>query len=260
MFDFHMHSTVSNDGHHSPERMLAAAQKAGLQEICFTDHIDHDPKGDSSHLRFQVADYEKAYGALKDPRLKLRLGMEFGMLPGNKAYAAQAAREREYDFILGSVHFAEGWDVYFPNFWQGKTMLEAEQAYLQTTLACVQNHENFDVLGHLTYLSKAQSNPTHRPILLERHKDVVAEIMKELIRKGKGMEMNTSGVDVCGVFLPSADYLKLFKDLGGKIVTVGSDAHTDDRVGQYCHQAIELVKSIFGYVCTFEKRQPIFHR
>ena len=74
------------------------------------------------------------------------------------------------------------------------------------------------------------------------------------------MELNTSGMDRCHDFLPGKDYLTLFKDLGGKIVTVGSDAHHSDRVGQYCGDAVALAKEVFGYVCTFENRQPVFHK
>ena len=260
MFDYHMHSTVSFDGHAAPEQMLAAARAAGLKEICFTDHMDDDPLRNSSGFQFTIPDYEAAYCGLSAPELKIRLGMEFGMLPQNRELAAKSARGREYDFIIGSVHFAEDLDVYYPPFWEGKTVLDAERVYLQTTLECVQAHEDFDVLGHLTYLSKAQHHPTHAPIILDNHREVVAEIMKVLISKGKGMEINTSGVDRCGVYLPAAEYLRLFKDLGGKIVTVGSDAHTAGRVGQYCFDACAIVKDIFGYVCTFEKREPIFHK
>jgi len=260
MFDYHMHSTVSFDGHAAPEQMLAAARAAGLKEICFTDHMDDDPLRDSSGFQFTIPNYEAAYCSLSSTELKIRLGMEFGMLPQNRELAAKSARGREYDFIIGSVHFAEDLDVYYPPFWEGKTVLDAERVYLQTTLECVQAHEDFDVLGHLTYLSKAQHHPTHAPIILDNHREMVAEIMKVLISKGKGMEINTSGVDRCGVYLPAAEYLRLFKDLGGKIVTVGSDAHTAGRVGQYCFDACAIVKDIFGYVCTFEKREPIFHK
>ena len=74
------------------------------------------------------------------------------------------------------------------------------------------------------------------------------------------MEINTSGVDRCGDFLPGLAYLKRFKELGGEIVTVGSDAHDVRRVGQYTLQACEMLKEVFGYVCTFEDRKPIFHK
>ena len=86
------------------------------------------------------------------------------------------------------------------------------------------------------------------------------EILKVLVAKGKGLEMNTSGVDRCGGFLPTADYFRRFRELGGEIVTVGSDAHRCDRVGQYSLEACEVLKDIFGYVCTFEDRKPIFHK
>ena len=61
-------------------------------------------------------------------------------------------------------------------------------------------------------------------------------------------------------FVEEADYFRRFRELGGEIVTVGSDAHTCDRVGQYCREACGILKDIFGYVCTFEERKPIFHR
>ena len=78
--------------------------------------------------------------------------------------------------------------------------------------------------------------------------------------KGKGMEINTSGVDRVGDFLPSRDFIKRFRELGGEIVTVGSDSHDATRVGQYVDGAIELAKDVFGYVCTFESRRAVYHR
>ena len=81
-----------------------------------------------------------------------------------------------------------------------------------------------------------------------------------LIEKGKGIEVNTSGLDRCGDFLPGMDYLKLFRDLGGEIITVGSDAHAPDRVGQHIDKALDILRDIFGHVCTFQNRKPIFHK
>ena len=139
-------------------------------------------------------------------------------------------------------------------------MEQAELRYLEEILTCVKVHDAFDVLGHLTYLSKTVSNPTKRPLRYADYREVVDEILRILAQKGKGMEVNTSGMDVCGVFLPGEEYLRRFRELGGQIVTVGSDAHDCGRVGQYCAQAEELVRSIFGYVCTFADRKPVFHR
>ena len=116
------------------------------------------------------------------------------------------------------------------------------------------------MLGHLTYISKSWSNPSKRPVPYGEYRELVDEILRTLADKGKGMEINTSGMDKCGDYLPPVEYLRRFKELGGQIVTVGSDAHGASRVGQYSREAALLVQEIFGHVCTFEAGQPIFHK
>lgn len=260
MFDFHMHSTVSFDGHDDPERMLHAAEEMGLKEICFTDHRDYESNADRQTMVFDWRRYSAAYDCLESPAVRVRRGMEFGLKPDNAGQLAQDARARHLDFILGSVHFVEEQDVYWQPYWSGKTVPEAERRYLEETLACVQAHEDFDVLAHLTFLSKARAHPAPRPIPLDAYREIIDEILRVLVRKGKGLEMNTSGVDRCGDFLPDASYFRRFRELGGEIVTIGSDAHTASRVGQYSARACGILKDIFGYVCTFADRKPIFHK
>lgn len=260
MFDYHMHSTVSFDGLSSAADMVAVAVKVGLKEICFTDHLDYDPLKPKDTFTFKTEDYNQIYDRLHHPDLIIRKGFEFGMLPDNGDTLTEDVKRRDFDFVIGSVHFVEDVDIYYPPFWEGKSMDQAEQRYLEEILSCVRVHDGFDVLGHLTYVSKAGSNPTHRPVVYEKYREIVDEIFKILIEKGKGIEVNTSGVDRCGAYLPDITYLRRFKELGGKIVTVGSDAHKIDRVGQHCREACQMVKEIFGYVCTFENRQPIFHK
>ncbi len=260
MFDFHMHSRVSFDGHDTGERLAKAAKAAGLKEICFTDHLDYDPLAEKQVMLFTQEDYRKEYDGLEIPGLKIRRGMEFGMNPDNAETFRADARAYPYDFILGSVHFVDGLDVYWKPYWEGKTVEEAERRYLEETLACVQRHDAFDVLAHLNFVSKAAAHPAPRPLPYETHRELVDEILRALAAKGKGLEMNTSGVDRCGGFLPTADIFRRFRALGGEIVTVGSDAHRCSRVGQYCREAAGILGDIFGYVCTFENRKPIFHK
>ena len=182
------------------------------------------------------------------------------MTPWNADEIKQDLSKRHYDFVLGSIHFIDDADPYFPYFWEGKTVLQAERMYFEEMYKCLKLHDDFDVLGHLTYISKVAAHPSPRRLPLAEYREIVAEIMKILVAKGKGMEVNTSGVDRCGDFLPGAEYLRLFKDLGGTTVTVGSDAHRYDRVGQYTVDACRMVSEIFGYVCTFADRKPIFHK
>ena len=260
MFDFHMHSRVSFDAHDSGEALAKAALAAGLKEICFTDHLDYDPLEIMGDLTFDNKVYSAEYDSLAIPGLTIRKGMEFGMTPDNQAQLRQDLQRRPFDFVLGSVHFVDDLDVYFEPWWRGKTVFQAERRFMEATLDCVRAQDDFDVLAHLTYISKTRCHPSPRPLSYAEHREIIDEILKILAQKGKGLELNTSGMDRCGGFLPTADYFRRFKELGGEIVTVGSDAHACDRVGQYSFEACEMLKDIFGYVCTFEGRKPIFHK
>ena len=260
MFDYHMHSTVSFDGHGSGLAMALAAKAAGLKEICFTDHIDHDCDALGQSMVFDPAVYSAEYDTLEVPGLKIRRGVEYGLKPYNKQTMAQDLKLRPFDFVLGSVHFVNEMDIYYKEFWQDKTVEQAVGLFLEETLKCVEHHDDYDVLGHLSYICKARAHPDPKPLYLKDNREIVDEILKILVSKGKGMEINTSGVDRCGDFLPREEFFRRFKELGGEIVTVGSDAHSADRVGQYSGRACEMMKDIFGYVCTFEDRKPIFHK
>ena len=260
MFDFHMHSRVSFDGHDTGLEMALAAKKAGLKEICFTDHLDYDPLGKMGVLTFETANYNREYDDLEVPGLVIRRGMEFGMDIHNKEKFREDLKRRPFDFVLGSIHFVDDLDVYFQEYWQDKSVFQAERRYLEATLESVRLHEDFDVLAHLTYIGKARSHPAPRAVPYGEHEEIIEEILRVLVSKGKGLEMNTSGVDRCGGFLPEREYFRRFKELGGEIVTVGSDAHNAGRVGQYSFDACEILRDIFGYVCTFEGRKPVFHK
>lgn len=260
MFDFHIHSRVSFDGHDAGEAMARAALAAGLKEICFTDHIDYDPFGTIPDMAFDTDVYRREYDDLALPGLAIRRGMEFGLSRDNVSQFRKDLERYPFDFVLGSIHFVDGLDVYFEEFWRDKSVFRAERRFLEETLACVELHDGFDVLAHMTYISKPPCHPNPRPLPYGEHREIIDEILHTLAVKGKGLELNTSGLDRCGGFLPTADYFRRFKELGGEIVTIGSDAHRCNRVGQYSDGACGILKEIFGYVCTFENRKPIFHQ
>ena len=257
MFDYHMHSTVSFDGKSEALDMALAAKAAGMKEICFTDHIDDTP--DKRYV-FDFDRYAQVYDHLEVPGLLIRRGVEYGLYPDNQASMKRDLARRNFDFVLGSVHFVGDQDVYWQEYWDGKTPEEAVLRHLQETLRCVSVHEDYDVLAHLTFISKARANPTHALVRYDDYHDLVDEILRQLVRHGKGLELNTSGIDRCGGPLPTLDYFRRFKELGGEIVTVGSDAHDVSRAGQYTAEMAQQLRDIFGYVCTFAHRQPIFHR
>ena len=257
MYDYHMHSRVSFDARDTGLAMALAAKERGLREICFTDHIDYTPDMD---MVFDTAVYNAEYDDLQVPGLLIRRGMEFGLTPDNAAQLKIDLGRRHFDFVLGSVHLVDGVDIYMEPYWADKDYDTAVRLHLQTTLEAVRAHEDYDVLGHLTYISKCGANPRKELLRYDDHKIIMDEIMGELVKRGKGMELNTSGIDRCGGSLPTLDYFQRFYELGGKIVTVGSDSHNVARAGQYTHEMVAELKKIFGYVCTFENRRPIFHK
>ncbi len=260
MFDYHLHSKLSCDSTCEPGKIVEAAERIGLREICFTDHYDFNDvflgKGDF----FTVEEYHDVYDGLESNKIKIRRGIEFGLTPWDKSQLDELLALYDFDFVIGSVHCAGGYDPYFEEYWIRSGMDKGFEKYLLHTLECVKAHHNFDVLGHLNYVCKSVYNPTKKPLQYHDYSDLCDEIMRVIVQKGIGMEINTSGVDRVGDFLPSIEFMKRFKDLGGEIVTVGSDAHDDTRVGQYIPQALEIVKEVFGYVCTFEQRKVIYHK
>lgn len=260
MFDFHIHSKVSFDSTEEPFEIVKSAEKIGLKEICFTDHYDFNSEKDGHHDLFAIEAYNEAYSELFSENLKIRRGVEFGLATWNQKELDEFLNQGSFDFVLGSVHYVDGIDPYYEQFWKGISFDEAIEKYMDQTLECVKVHNSFDVLGHITYVCKSEHNPTKRNVSYERVREITDEILKTVIEKGKGIEVNTSGVDRIGDFLPSYEYVKRYFELGGEIITVGSDSHNRVRVGQYIEDAIKMISEFSPYVCTFENRKPIFHK
>lgn len=260
MFDYHLHSQVSFDSNCDPEDIVIAAERSGLKEICFTDHYDfNDVFKDKCDL-FTMDQYRVAYDGLSSGTVTIRRGVEFGLTPWNQTDLKNLLKMYNFDFVIGSVHYTGGYDPYYEEFWLHNGLDTAFEKYLLQTVECVKAHDDFDVLGHLNYVCKSLHSPTRKPLYYHDYRDICDEIMKLLVQRGKGMEINTSGVDRVGDFLPSRDFIKRFRELGGEIITVGFDSHDSTRVGQHIAGALEIAKDIFGYVCTFDKRNVIFQK
>ena len=165
MFDFHLHTKVSFDGIGTSQEMAEAALKAGLKEICFTDHVDYHSDPAKAPNLISMEEYSQAYDHLEIPGLTIRKGFEYGLTTWNQKELKDFLEKRPFDFIIGSVHFADGYDPYDKEYWVGKTVEEAFRRYLEVTLECVKVHDEYDVLGHLTYVCKSVHNPTHEPVL-----------------------------------------------------------------------------------------------
>ena len=157
MFDYHLHSSLSFDSETMPMEIALAAKENGLREICFTDHYDYNSDPEKMHNLFSHDAYRAAYDGLELPGLAIRKGVEAGLTRWNEPQLNAFLEGYPFDFVIGSVHFVDGYDPYEPEYWQGRTVQEAFRVYLEEIYHCVRIHENFDVLGHLTYVCKSVS-------------------------------------------------------------------------------------------------------
>ena len=260
MFDLHIHTRLSHDSQSEPQKMARRAAFLGLKEICFTDHYDR--YGSTHDNLVDPTKYNEIFTEPFCEGVTVRHGIEFGLAPDNTELLSQIQKDfLPFDYVIGSLHRVNlDFGAYSPEFWVNKTAREGFDTYLRELLKRVKVHENYDCLGHMTFALKSPYNPDRRPVYYNDCRDVADEIMKELVSRGKGMEINISGMKMVGEFLPSKDYLVRFKELGGEIVTEGSDAHNTERVGAHCNEAVAVAKEVFGYVCTYSGRKPQFHK
>ena len=119
MFDYHIHSKLSFDSEEIPEKIVSEAEVRGLKEICFTDHYEFHGNPDGEHYIFTIEDYAKAYDHLSSRKTKIRLGIEMGLTLWNKQEVDDFLGKRDFDFVLGSIHYSGGYDPYFPDYWEG---------------------------------------------------------------------------------------------------------------------------------------------
>ena len=260
--DYHMHTHNSGDSTAPMDAMIESAISLGLDEICFTEHMDMDfpiseevPK--DTFLLDTKSYYEEVmkYKDLYSDRITIKFGVELGLQP----HLAERIREYvisfPFDFVIGSIHLLDGMDPYYPAFWNNKKEEDVIRRYFEYTLENIESIKDFDVLGHLDYITRyAPGSPFRYDY--ELFKDIIDEILKKLIAKGKGLDFNTSsmfkGAENPN---PSPVILKRYKELGGSIITFGSDAHTPKAVAGCFDKAREIAVSCgFSKYCTYEKR------
>lgn len=266
--DFHMHTAFSTDSEASVESMLEAAADRGIRAICITDHMDADypPDEELGENPFQL-DIENYFVSLLkkkkeyEERLQVRIGIELGLQKHLGARYEALTEKYPFDFVIGSMHLVQGEDPY-----NGK-MFEAAgdtQIYRNTfieTVECIRSIKCFDVLGHLDYVVRYGKHQAEE-YSYEKFSDEIDMILKELIFAGKGLELNMAGLKYgLGFAHPHPSVLCRYRELGGEIITVGSDAHKPEHIGYEFELAGELLKSCgFQYYTEFENRKAVFQR
>lgn len=263
MFDYHMHTHYSADCHEPVASQLDAAAKAGLKEICLTDHVDFDffeNAGDS----FEPADLNALRRELETltplyPALTVRRGAEVALADAACSNAAyEHIKSADLDFVIGSLHMLRGLNVYYPEFFEGRTRDEAYCDYLDGLRRVIRTCPYFCAMGHYDFVAK-NAPCEERGISLSLAPHAFDDIFTYLIQNGKTLELNTSAWKADAPW--GLDVFTRFRELGGEFVTVGSDAHIPGRVGKRLFEAYELLRAAgIRYVATYEKMKPVMHK
>lgn len=255
--DYHVHTYFSGDSKADPRKHVKQAVLMGLDEICFTDHRDFDYPIDSFDL--DVERYYQMIMSLKEEfknEIKIKWGIEIGLDMNYQKEINELIDQYPFDFVIGSIHVINHTEFYYGDFFKGLSKEQAHRYFFEETLRCVQNFDCFNVLGHLDYIMR-YGPYENRMIEHDKYQDLIDEIFKTLIAKNKGIEVNTSGYSLlktCG--FPNFKQVKRYYDLGGRIITIGTDSHTSDRVGTYVEDVkMNLEKIGFKDVSTFTNRK-----
>ncbi len=276
--DYHVHCEFSDDSVYPMADVCADAVDLGLDELCFTDHVDYGVKPDVDEYRLDPScarvqdgvpginvDYPAYFARIDqmraafDGRLTIKAGLELGVQSHRveKNQQLVAAWKDKLDFVICSIHQVGDREFWNGEFQDGRTQAEYNMAYYEELLRVTQTFKDYSVLGHLDLIRRY--DPAGE-FPFEKTRDVVAAILEQVIADGRGIELNTSSFRY-GLpdLMPLTDVLALYRDLGGTVLTLGSDSHKPEHLAAHIKDCRERLSALgFTHFCTFDRFEPTF--
>ena len=261
-YDYHLHSFFSGDSETPPEKMIERALSLGLKGLCFTEHQDIDAP--DCGIDFTV-DFDAYFSKMSNlqtqyqNRIEIGIGMEFGIQSHLSGMLDGLLDKWPFDFIIASQHFVDGKDPYYPEFFENRNERECYEEFFRAqleTLKCF-SPDSFDTLGHMDYIVRYGPN-RNQYYSYEAYADFIDPILHYLIDNGKCLEVNTGGLKYgLGEPNPCCQVLRRYRDHGGELITIGSDAHEPKHLCYDFDKAAALLQEIgFRYYAVFKKRKP----
>ncbi len=275
IIDCHTHTHNSVDGCDSVRERCLRAIQLGLDAMAVTDHCEANRFYEKDHYSILIPklcddyDYQSCFYASMDEiqqakeefdgRLNLICGVELGQATADPTASDKVLNDERLDFVIGSLHELPERDDFAFLKYSADTVYDILDENFSGILKLAE-WNGFDVLGHLTYCLRYIQGEQGIKINLSRYDDIIAEIFRTIIQNGKGIEINTSGLrQKYGLTFPDFKYIKLYRELGGEIISVGSDAHTTADLGKGISEGLELAKKAgFKYAAYYKNRKPYF--
>lgn len=266
MIDTHTHTNFSGDSRELPENMIKAAIDKGLKYLAITDHVDRDYLFGEIRQTKQVdmAQYVPAIAELKEKYkniITIGIGAEFGYTAkANRLYQEICNQHPNMDIIINSVHTIKGRDAYFPEFFDNIYKETAYMQYLEAVLESIKVNYTYDVISHLGYVTR-NAPYADKAMHYKDYRDIIDTILKEIISRGKALEINTRSLSHNSQFMPCTEIVERFIELKGEYLTFASDAHTAEQV----HNKFNLVRDYllshnFNYITAFIAHEPVLFK
>ncbi len=265
--DCHLHTSHSGDSTAAMESQILSGIDRGLKYMCFTDHFDPEfpydklPEVEPGTFELDLESYREEYLRMRDKydgQITLYYGVELGLQPHLGGFLSSYVMDHpEFDFVIGSSHLCAGTDPYFPYFLEGRTEEEALALYFDESLENLESFSGFDSYGHLDFVARCLP---HRESFYtySAFADRIDPILQTLIAKGIALEVNTAPLTKgMRCFNPLPEILTRYRELGGELITIGSDAHVPERIAGFFNETAQILRELgFKYYAVYENRKP----
>ncbi len=262
LVDYHTHTSFSQDSTASMQAQCEAAIKAGIKHIAFTEHEDYNPR-DPTSFYFDHASYwaeiERCRARFAG-RLTIRSGIEISEPHRYPALTHNVLSRHSWDFVLGALHwFSPEINCYLPEFFEHLgDWRESMRLYFIETIALAK-HGDFDVLAHIDYPARYNTELLNGEYDIGAYEPIIREVLAALIARGKGIEINLSGVRRGLDPNPPSKVVRWFRELGGEVLTIGTDSHATNHTGLHLDHGLAIAREAgFSHIATFERRVPAF--
>lgn len=259
--DFHIHTRFSGDSEANVDKVIQSAIDKGMKYMAITDHNDFEFENGMFELDTEsYFDYMTKKKSEYKNDINISVGIECGLEPKFCDRINKLVSSYDFDFVIGSSHVINGRDPYYKEYFENRSVHDAMVEYLLSISENIDMFDNFDVYGHLDYMMRyAPINPEEKRYDYDEYAEYFDSILTKLIKKGKGIEINTSPLK-SGLYdtNPNLQVVKRYAELGGKIITVGSDAHKPEHIGHSFDIAEKMLNnSGFAYFNVFDNRKII---
>ncbi len=262
LWNNHMHTEFSGDSTTPMEDMMKASYESSLIGITFTDHLDLDYYHEPHLFDLDIEAYRKCYEKLlltKPEDFQMLWGIELGLQPHLADNHKEIISKYNFDYIIGSSHQVDKEDPYYPEYFERLGIKEGVRRYFSSIIENINSFKDFDAYGHLDYIMRyskeAQATLTYRD-----YGDIVDEILNLLIRNNIALEINTAAYKF-GLSEPNPEIniIKRYKELGGNLITLGSDAHVTEHILVGYDKIKDVLLSCgFDEYVIYKNRQPVF--